>query len=96
MPNVKTVSVTYGRKWNLGNYESATTDITIWADVEEGEDLDASLNDLWEMAKANVKAQSLPLVTKHKADVEEIYLGLPVKVREQMTEGGDNADQGAY
>lgn len=87
MPNIKTVSITYGRKWNLGNYESATTDITIWADVEEDEDLNEVMPRLWDMAKANVKAQALPLVEKNKVQVEQIMMGLPVETREAITEG---------
>lgn len=34
---LKTVSVTYGRKINLGDYNSATVDCTLWADLDEGE-----------------------------------------------------------
>lgn len=35
---VKTISVTYGRKINLGDYNSAEIGLTLWADLEEGED----------------------------------------------------------
>lgn len=80
MPKVKTVSVTYGRKANLGDYNSATVDCTVWADVEEGEDLDQAMRALWEMAKNNVKTQLLPLVQKNGSgslNVKEAFLGLP-------------------
>lgn len=86
MPVVKTVSVTYGRKFNLGDFNSATIDCTIWADIEEGEDLNQVMKDLWEMAKNNVKAQSLPLVQKANMKVEEIFLGLPIEIK------GDDAN----
>jgi len=38
MPTVKTVSVNYERKLNLGDYNSATVGCTVWADVKEEED----------------------------------------------------------
>lgn len=31
------IAVTYERKLNLGNYESATIGVSTWADVEDGE-----------------------------------------------------------
>lgn len=84
---VKTVSVHYGRKLNLGDYSSATVECTLWADVTEEdaipEGLDASMHALWEMAKANVKAQLVPLdrEAKGKATVEvlETFMGLPIE-----------------
>ena len=89
MPTIKTVSVTYGRKFNLGDYESVHIEISIWADVEEDEDLNEVMPRLWDMAKANVKAQALPLVQKNQAQVEQIMMGLPVETREAIT--GDKA-----
>jgi len=75
------VSVTYGRKFNLGDYNSANIAVTIWADVDDGVDLDDTMNRLWQMAKDNVKAQALPLVGNHEAQVEQIFMGLPVELR---------------
>ena len=76
---IKTVSVTYERKFNLGDFNSAHVGITIWADVEPDEDLDAAMHALWDMAKANVRAQIEPLVAKHKARVNAYFLGLPIE-----------------
>ncbi len=77
---VKTVSVTYGRKINLGDFNSATVDCTLWADVDEGEDLDQAMQDLWECAKNNVKAQVLPLSKNGNGNMnaQALFLGLPV------------------
>lgn len=83
---LKTVSVTYGRKFNLGDYNSATIDCTLWADLEEGDNEAEAMTALWEMAKNNVKAQALPLVQKQTVNVESIFMGLPVQVREQLQE----------
>lgn len=35
---IRTVSVTYGRKLNLGNYNSANISLTLWADIDATED----------------------------------------------------------
>jgi len=80
MITVKTVSVTYGRKLNLGDYNSAQVDCTIWADVSDDQDLDAAMTALWEMAKANVKAQALPLVkgSNGSSSMKQAFLGLPM------------------
>lgn len=75
---VKTVSVTYERKQNLGDYSSATVACTIWADVEPADDLDQSMHELWSMAKENVKTQLLPLTKGASINVEEAFLGLPI------------------
>jgi len=83
---LKTVSVTYGRKINLGDYNSATIDVTLWADLDEGEDEADAMTALWEMAKNNVKAQSLPLMIKKEVDVQHIFMGLPMQVRNQLQE----------
>lgn len=78
--NIKTVSVSYERKLNLGDYNSATVGCTLWADVEPGDDLNIAMKALWAMAKENVRVQALPLVSKTNANmkIEETYLGLPV------------------
>jgi len=86
---LKNVSVTYGRKVNLGDYNSATIDCTLLADLDEGENEADAMTALWEMAKNNVKAQALPLVKKTEAKVEMIYLGLPLAVQESITEGAE-------
>lgn len=87
MPIVKTVSVTYGRKQNLGDYNSATVDCTLWADIEEGEDLNNAMQGLWKMAKENVKANLIPEVRPGSMKTEERFLGLPVDLQEKINGG---------
>jgi hypothetical protein len=83
MPTVKTVSVNYERKVNLGDYNSAAVGCTVWADVKEEEDLDKAMHDLWTMAKENVKAQLAPIVKEKNGNgatnTTEYFLGLPVQ-----------------
>jgi hypothetical protein len=78
---VKTVSVTYERKHNLGDYSSANIGCTLWADVSDDQDLDAAMAALWNMAKANVKAQLLPLTSRTQAHVEQVFMGLPLELQ---------------
>ena len=87
--NLKTISVTYDRKFNMGDYNSAHIAMTLWADLDEDEDEAEASAALWSMAKANVKAQALPLVSKKATEVNEIFMGLPVAVREAVTTGED-------
>jgi len=65
---IKTISVTYGRKFNLGDYNSAHLETTYWADLDVNEDPEGVALNLWDTAKADVKAQALPLIkSKTKA-----------------------------
>ncbi len=90
---VKTVSVTYDRKHNLGDYSSANIGCTIWADVSDDQDLDEAMHALWDMAKANVKAQLLPLASKTTAQVEQVFMGLPLELQAAIeTNEGDDRD----
>lgn len=87
---VKTVSVTYERKHNLGDYSSANIGCTLWADVSDDQDLDTAMRGLWDMAKANVKAQLLPLTSKTAAQVEQVFMGLPMELQAVIDNNGGN------
>jgi hypothetical protein len=83
--NVDRVSVHYERKLNLGDYNSAAIGCTLWAAIEEGDDLSTCTKALWEMARENVRVQAMPLLAKDKdtrekasAYVREYMAGLPV------------------
>jgi hypothetical protein len=76
---IKTISFVYERKWNTGNYESASVGMTAWADIAEDEDPVEAARQLENFVKAEVKAQSLPLLGDRKAQVKEFFGGLPVQ-----------------
>ncbi len=82
-PHVKTVSVQYGRKLNLGDYNSAEISITVWADLDEDEDVQGALDTLYQQAKENVKKQALPLLKSEPASLNyrETFLGTPVEAQ---------------
>jgi hypothetical protein len=81
---IKTVMVHYERKFNLGNFESATIACSPWARLDYDDDLDECMKALWQMAKDNVKAQAMPLKAKQGAEIQEIFLGLPVELQRKF------------
>lgn len=72
---ITSVSITYGRKINLGDYNNANIEVTLGATLEPTDSLHDVMAGLWNMAKANVKAQALPLVRQGKPMPEETHLG---------------------
>ena len=84
--NIKTVSVTYERKQNLGDYNSANVGCTVWADVSFDDDklLHEEMTALWKMAKDNVRAQLVPLTGNGSVKVENLFLGLPLDLLEKV------------
>jgi hypothetical protein len=84
-PRVKTVSVQYGRKLNLGDFNSAEINISIWADLDEGEDVQGALDMLYAQAKENVKKQAMPLLKSEPISLNyrETFLGAQVDARRE-------------
>lgn len=79
MPRIKTVSVTYERKINLGDFNSLTAACSIWAQLDIGETEHEAMSGLWEMARNNVKDQVARVKARPGAmNVEETFLGIPV------------------
>jgi len=93
VPKIKTVSFSYERKFNLGDYNSASVGCTIWADVDidAGESPEAAIAECAAVAKAAVREQSAPLFAKQSARVKEIFAGLPVELQaEAIKHSGAN------
>lgn len=85
---VKTIAATYGRKVNLGDYNSSHVEMTLWADLEEGESEEQAAIALREMARNNVMDELSRLMPQLKAKVEDLFMGLPTEVQEMI----NNAD----
>ena len=81
---LKSVSATYGRKVNLGDYNSQHVEITLWADLEEGDNPELAVGGLRQMARNQVMGELARIDAKLAAKVEKVFMGLPVAVREQM------------
>ena len=84
----KTISVTYGRKFNLDDYESLHVEQTLWADLDEGDDPADCQVELWDFAKQSVKCQVMPVLAVRRAKREgKAAEGLEAA---RLALGGDN------
>lgn len=81
---IKTISVTYGRKHNLGDFSSANASITLWADLEEGDSEEAATLALREMARNNVMNELGRVDQRLKAKTENLFMGLPAELQEMI------------
>jgi len=59
---IKTISVTYERKINLGDYNSAHIGLTLWADLDDDEDHAEAVVKLQRQAREFAKAEYKRLV----------------------------------
>lgn len=84
--NVTEITVTYGGKLNLGNYNSAHIEISATALLDAGERLDEASAQLLSQIKAEVRVHVAELARKRGAQVDEIFAGLPVEARSQIQE----------
>ena len=87
---LKTIAATYGRKLNLGDYNSAHAEVTLWADLEEGDDPELAANALRQMARHHVMEEMARVQPKLAAKIENIFMGLPVSVRQDLFYDGES------
>ena len=82
-----TISITYGRKLNLGDYNSVHSEISLWDDLEDGDSATEAASDLREMARLQVMLELARLNTNIAAKVDSIFAGLPASIQESINEG---------
>lgn len=87
---LKTISVTYGRKLNLGDFNSVHSEISLFADLEDGDDEAAAAEALRTMARNQVMLELSRVEQKLAAKVEGIFAGLPIDVKKQLTNGANH------
>ena len=75
---VKTISITYERKFNLGDFNSLAVGTTLWADLDEAEDSVEATRELFAQAKEMVKQQALPVLRPMQAQTKETFAGKEV------------------
>jgi hypothetical protein len=85
---LKTVSITYGRKLNLGDFNSVHSEVSLWADLEEGDDEASAAEALRTMARNQVLLELARVEQRLQAKVEGIFAGLPISVAKQLN--GEN------
>lgn len=89
---LKTISVTYGRKLNLGDFNSVHAEISLWADLDEGDDEAAATEALRQMGRNQVMLELSRLKPELEAKIQNIFAGLPVSVQKQINGGSTNAN----
>lgn len=82
------VSVTYERKLNLGDFNSVHSGVTLWANLDEGDDEATATEALRTMARNQVMLELARVEQKLAAKVEGVFAGLPVSVQKQLN--GEN------
>ncbi len=88
--NIKTVSVSMKRtlKTDPKDYGMLKAEDGCWADIEEMEDVNICVRELFMMVRENVKSQLAPHIKTMQKQAKEFYLGLPVITEEEI--GTDN------
>jgi len=85
---ITSATVTYGRQIQLKPYHGVHLEVTLVANLIEGDNVDEATKALWEKAVKDVQTQAQPLITYYKeqaeAEAQKVYNGLPEQVRNQM------------
>lgn len=87
-----TISVTYGRRINLGDYSGAHFETTLGAELEDGDDPEACTAQLWEEAVATVKVRAIALYKQRHDQLREIFDGLPVDMQKEILDANTRPD----
>lgn len=74
---IQTVSVTYARTFNLGDYNSARFEVSVAAELGADDDPATCEAELWRLAKESVKAQAMPVLKKRQDEIQAIRGSLP-------------------
>jgi hypothetical protein len=99
---VKTISATYERKFNLGEYESASLGVTTWADIEPEQEPKAAINELQELCKGQVRKQAIPILRGRKnggfeyAELQDSYSIIQRILEDALHELEQSTSQDAY
>lgn len=83
---IGTVSISYSRKFNLGNYESIELGCSLWAQVEEEEDADGVVQFLYYQAKAAVKEAAMPVIKANEFQISKAKSQRKVATDESVAE----------
>lgn len=73
--DIKTISVTYHRKFNLGDFESVELGCSLWGQIDPEEDAEGATQFLFTQAKAAVKEAAMPLIkaSSHQMQKAQMY-----------------------
>ena len=94
MMYIQKMTLGYTRTVNLGDYNSIKLSMMPTVTIEDCDDIDQVLRDVWAMCRANVEHATGPIVTGynvgelHGLTTEELFLGIPIDTKEST----DDAD----
>jgi hypothetical protein len=86
---IGTVSISYSRKFNLGQFESIDISCSLWAQVEEEEDADGVVQFLYHQAKVAVKEAAMPVIKANEFQINKAKSQKKVTTDESVTELDD-------
>jgi hypothetical protein len=73
---IKTIAVTYTRKFNLGDYESLELSCSLWGQIDPAEeDAQGTTQFLFQQAKDSVKEAAIPVIkaSNHQMNKAKAY-----------------------
>ena len=81
---VEKINLTYGGKLDLGNYNSVRIEMNATFLNDEGLPLDELADKAMEQIKAAVRPHMVDALKKNRVSVEEVFMGLPTNVRDNL------------
>lgn len=81
---VREITVTYGGKLNLGDYNSAHIELSATALVDDEELLETASRVLFDQVKTEVRRHVVELLKKRNTRIDDVFAGLPIDVRAEM------------
>lgn len=89
---VTSITVTAGRKINIGDYNSIHLELTMTAEPDEGEPPEVVREQLWTDVTLSLRAQTAPFLKRRQEQLQEVLSGLPLDVQETMTHANPRTD----
>lgn len=93
---VKNVSITYGRKFNLGNYESLEMNISFFAAVDDDEDATRVVDFLYHQAKESLHQQAEPILKRANYPATVIHKPAQVNTDDSSNDFISDPDEKFY
>lgn len=82
--NIREVSIRYGGKMNLGDYNSVDIAISATAVVEPGQTMEQVVDHVLASLKKTVQGEAQRLATKRNARIDQVFAGLPSEIKSNL------------
>lgn len=81
---IEKITFKYGRKFNLGDFNSLDLDMMPTVILDEGDNLDTVARQVWAWCRENIRHAADPIVNgKSGVTSQELFLGLPIELTEK-------------